>query len=332
MPAATNTHATLRTPDHPAAPIPASTPSPSPSPRPSWRSSLRLAAADIKLAHSVFALPFAVLGSFLARPDTHAASRTALQLILVLLCMVTARSWAMLFNRVADARFDAANPRTARRAVASGALPMRRAVTLALACAAAFLIPAAAFWALDSNPWPLALSLPVLAWLALYSLAKRFTWLCHALLGSALAISPLAAAIATHPPALATTPALWPLAAMVLLWVAGFDILYALQDTAFDRAAGLRSIPANLGTRRAVWISRAAHASAAGSLVAACLLEPRFGPLFWSACALAALLLIAEHLVLIRRGLAGLPIAFFTLNGLFSCLLGAAGVLDILVL
>ncbi|MBA4028291.1 MAG: 4-hydroxybenzoate octaprenyltransferase [Planctomyces sp.] len=324
MPAATDTHAPqpplTPTPDHPDA-----------SPRrPSWRASLLLAAADIKLAHSVFALPFAVLGLFLARPATHPPQHTALQLFLVVLCMITARSWAMLFNRIADARFDAANPRTARRAVASGALPLGRAVALALTCAGAFMLPAGAFWALDANPWPLALSLPVLAWLAAYSLAKRFTWLCHALLGSALAISPLAAAIAVEPAALASTPALWAIAGMVLLWVAGFDILYALQDTAFDRAAGLRSIPADLGTRAAVWISRAWHALAAASLAGACVLEPRFGPLFWSASALAAALLVAEHVVLVRRGLAGLPVAFFTLNGVFSCLLGAAGVLDLL--
>src|SRR5690606_37906682 len=107
----------------------------------------------------------------------------------------------------------------------------------------------ALFWAFFDNPWPLVLSVPTLAWIAFYSFTKRFTALCHVFLGGALAASPLAAAIAVEPGALATTPALWLLAAMVLLWVAGFDIAYALQDIDFDRATGLRSVPARLGTR-----------------------------------------------------------------------------------
>ncbi|CAN5850655.1 putative 4-hydroxybenzoate polyprenyltransferase [soil metagenome] len=308
-----------------------------PASKASLSSSLRLAALDIKLTHSVFALPFALLGAALAAFPPGASSagpaprdHRALveKFALIILCMVLARTWAMLINRIADARIDAANPRTAGRAVASGRLPPRTAMALALACALGFTGAAAAFWPLFSNPWPLALALPVLAWLALYSYAKRFTLLCHMLLGSALAISPISAALAIDPSSLAHTPALYALSAMVLCWVAGFDIIYALQDESFDRARGLHSIPAALGPRRAVYISRTLHAAAVAALFISYALEARFGLLFLTGVAVAALCLIAEHIVLQRRGLAGLPLAFFTLNGIVSCTLGALGITD----
>lgn len=308
---------------------PAHTHQSGPRERPSLGAALTLAAADIKLSHSVFALPFAVLGAFLAFDPQAGWGRFGGQLALVVACMVLARTWAMLVNRLADARFDAANPRTAGRAVASGRLPVRVAVAIAGACAAGFVAACWLFLHWFANPWPVALALPVLGWLALYSFAKRFTALCHVLLGSALAISPLAAALAVRPHALADTPALLALSVMVLLWVAGFDIVYALQDEAFDRQHGLRSIPARLGARGAATLSRLFHAGAALALLAAWRLEPRFGTLFLAGALLATLVLAAEHAVLERRGLSGLPLAFFTLNGVVSCLVGAAGVTDV---
>lgn len=307
--------------------IPAST---SAQPAATWRERLLVAASDIKLHHSVFALPFAVLGAFLARPVTAPWSRFAAHALLVVVCMVAARTWAMLVNRLADARYDAANPRTARRAVASGRLRARDARTLAAAAALAFLAACALFWVLWHNPWPLLLAPFVLAWLAFYSFAKRFTAWCHVLLGSALAISPLAAAIAVEPASLSVAPALFALFAMVTFWVAGFDVIYALQDLDFDRAAGLHSIPARFGSRGAAWIARALHVGAAAALGAAIALDPRLRTLFPVGVAIACALLVLEHVLLARRGLAGLPMVFFTLNGVVSCVLGAAGLLDVL--
>lgn len=289
---------------------------------------LRLAAADIKLAHSVFALPFAVLGAFLARPAAGPWARFGAQLVLVVLCMVLARTWAMLVNRLADRRFDGANPRTSRRVFASGRLTARQGWPIALAAAGLFVGAASLFLALFANPWPLVLAAPVLGWVALYSYTKRFTALSHLFLGGALAVSPLAAAVAVRPSSLADTPALWWLAAMVVAWVAGFDVIYALQDIAFDRAAGLRSIPARLGWRRAIWVSRLMHAGAACLLVAAWGGDPRLGWFFGAGVLIAGALLIAEHAVLARRGKEGLDMAFFTLNGFVSCTVGALGCID----
>jgi 4-hydroxybenzoate polyprenyltransferase len=292
---------------------------------------LRLAAADIKLAHSVFALPFAVLGAFLAREPHEPWSRFAAQLAIVILCMVSARTWAMLVNRLADARIDAANPRTHSRPVASGRLPFPDAFGLALAAAALFVAATALFYALFANPWPLMLSVPVLIWIGFYSFTKRFTAACHIFLGGALAASPVAAAIAVRPAAALDTPAVWWLAGMVVLWVAGFDVIYALQDIDFDRRRGLKSIPARLGWRGGVWVSRLLHAGALAMLITAWRCEPRLGPLFGAAVALVAALLVTEHIVLARGGKAGLDMAFFTLNGVVSCVLGVAGCLELVV-
>jgi len=290
----------------------------------------RLAAADIKLAHSVFALPFAVLGALLARPEAMTWPVFAGVLALVVVCMVCARTWAMMVNRLADRRIDAANARTARRALASGRLTIGSAALFTAGAAACFIAACAAFGVLNANWWPLILSVPVLGWIALYSFTKRFTALCHVFLGSALAISPIAAAIAVDPGALGRTPALGFLAGMVLFWVSGFDVIYALQDVAFDRATGLFSVPSRLGVARAIWLSRAMHAVAFGLLVGAWAVEPRFGAMFGAAVVAVAGLLIAEHAVLAKRGEDGLDMAFFTLNGIVSCVLGAAGVLDLL--
>jgi 4-hydroxybenzoate polyprenyltransferase len=236
----------------------------------------------------------------------------------------------MLFNRLVDAGFDADNPRTKGRAVASGRLSRPRAWAMAWGAAGAFMVGCGAFLVLFDNPWPLILGGPVLAWLALYSLAKRFTALCHVLLGTALAISPVAAGLAVEPArALSATHLL--VAGFVTLWVAGFDILYALQDEGFDKRAGLRSIPAALGAAASAWVARGLHAGASACLLALGLgVDARLGALTLVAWALATALLIVEHVVLVRRGLAGLPLAFFTLNGVLSLVVGGLGVADLL--
>jgi 4-hydroxybenzoate polyprenyltransferase len=292
----------------------------------------RVVASDIKLAHSVFAMPFAVLGAFLARTTDWPGTRGfLLQLALVVVSMVCARTWAMLFNRLADRRIDAANPRTARRALPAGKLTAAQGWACALTAAGLFVGTASLFGVFFGNWWPAALSVPVLAWIALYSLTKRFTSLCHLFLGGALAASPLAATIAVNPSSLSSVPALWCLAAMVLVWVAGFDIIYALQDVDFDRSAGLFSIPAKLGWSRAVWVSRGLHALALLFLLGAWAGDGRLGWLFGIGVGVVACLLVAEHIVLAKRGKAGLDMAFFTLNGVVSCVLGIAGCLDAVI-
>lgn len=296
---------------------------------------ISLALRDIKLAHSVFALPFAVLAAFLTAPrDGYQGrilwDRFAGMLSLVIVCMFFARTWAMLVNRVADARIDAANPRTTRRAFAAGSLTPRDGALLLTASAAGFLIACAGFGIFFANWWPLWLGVPVLVWIGFYSFTKRFTFLCHVFLGGALAASPLAAAIGVGGID-ALTPTLWWLAGMVLLWVAGFDVIYALQDLDYDRSVNLNSVPARFGWRGAAWISRAMHLGALACLTMAWRTEPRFGTVFAAAVVLVTTVLAFEHAVLARRGKAGIPMAFFTLNGIVSCTLGLMGVVDVLV-
>lgn len=287
---------------------------------------------DIKLAHSVFAMPFAILGVFLVAPRSDegiAWGTIAKLLVLVVVCMVFARNWAMLFNRVADAKIDAANPRTAKRAFASGALSIRDGYLLLALNAIAFMIACALFGFLFENWWPSMLGVPVLIWIAFYSLTKRFTWLCHVFLGGALAASPIAAGIATNPEMLSATPSVFWIAGMVLCWVAGFDVIYALQDLEYDQSVGLNSMPARFGWKRALWVSRGLHLIALGCLIGAMVASDRLGILFATAVGITAALLIWEHTLLIRRGRAGIPMAFFTLNGIVSVVLGAAGCVEI---
>jgi len=295
---------------------------------------LRLLAADIKLAHSVFALPFAILAAFMAAKNGTVPffewSPFAGQLALIILAMIFARTVAMLANRLLDREIDRRNPRTAGRPLPSGRLAPGTALRVLLICAALFMLICLAFGILYDNWWPAILGPPVLLWLSAYALFKRFTWLCHFALGSALAISPLAAAVAIDPASLGRQPALWLLSAMVLLWVAGFDVIYALQDLEVDRAEGLHSIPAKLGHTGSLWFSRLLHALAAAALVAAATMDDRFGPLFAAGVGIVLLLLIAEHATAARWGTTKLALTFFTLNGVISCILGALGVLDVL--
>lgn len=301
--------------------------------RPALLPRLGLAMRDIKLAHSVFALPFAVLGAFMVAPRGGAGgirwATFAGLLTLVVVCMFFARTWAMLVNRVADARLDAANPRTAKRAFAAGDLTARDGGALLALGAGGFLLACAVFGLAYANWWPLALGVPVLVWIGFYSFTKRFTFLCHVFLGGALAASPPAAALAVGGLDALTGPAappVWWLAGMVLCWVAGFDVIYALQDLDHDRSAGLNSVPARFGWRRAVWISRGLHLAAMACLVLVWRTEPRFQTLFGAGVGLVGGVLVVEHLVLARRGRAGIPMAFFTLNGVVAGAIGAVGV------
>ena len=306
------------------------------------RSNVTAVLADIKLAHSVFALPFAIAAACLAAPR-HQTEGTldenvfAIQLTLVIVCMVLARTWAMLVNRLADHEIDAANARTARRAFAARTVSVNFGLVFSLLCAIAFIATASLFFFLFKNPFPPLLSIPVLAWIALYSFTKRFTWLAHLFLGSALAVSPIATLIAMNPEIAfdpagnTTTQSIYFLSGFVMLWVAGFDIAYALQDLDFDREANLHSIPSRFGFARALWFARAFHVLAVICLFASWQSNPSLGALTLGAVVAVVLLMIAEHAILIRRGLAGLPLAFFTINGLAAVIFGLAVCLDVLL-
>jgi 4-hydroxybenzoate polyprenyltransferase len=272
----------------------------------------------IKFEHTLFALPFAFLGMLLAA-EGWPSWRTVLWIVVA---MVGARSAAMGFNRLVDRRIDAANPRTATRALPAG-LVSPPAVTLFVAASAALLVLAA--WQL--NPLALALSPVALAILFLYSYTKRFTWASHLVLGLSLAGAPLGAWIAVRGD---VAPAPFVLAAAVLLWVAGFDVLYALQDVDFDRRSGLFSIPARFGVVPALWISATLHALMLGLLA----LLPRLYPLgagFWIGWTGCLLLIAYQHGIVRPNDLSRLNAAFFTSNGVLSLWLFATTAIDILV-
>jgi 4-hydroxybenzoate polyprenyltransferase len=295
---------------------------------------IREIAADIKLWHSVFALPFAVLGAFLAWTKDEAGwAKFGRQLAMIVACMVLARTWAMLVNRLADRRLDAANERTRTRAFAAGRVSPVAGWMVAATCALGVLVLAWLFLVLDGNPWPLYLGVPVLGYLAAYSWSKRFTMLCHLLLGLALALSPLAAAIAVRPAALGQVPTIWWTAAFVALWVAGFDVIYAMQDEEFDKAHGVHSVPAALGAVGAAWVARGLHLVAMVALLAAWTSDARLGGLFGLGAGVVGALLLVEHALLARslRGGArpGLHAVFFTLNGVVSVVAGVAGCVDV---
>jgi 4-hydroxybenzoate polyprenyltransferase len=258
----------------------------------------------IKVAHSVFALPFALASLLVA---SHGRPGVRL-LALVVAAMVLARAAAMAFNRLVDARFDAKNPRTSGRALPAGRLSRAFASGFVVVCAALFVTVSALI-----NPICLALSPVALAVVLGYSYAKRFTSLCHVWLGVALAISPLAAWIAVTGVVDATTWIPGLLAFAVLFWVAGFDLIYACQDVEFDRREGLFSIPAHLGPARALALARAFHVLTVAGLAGAGALARRGWP-WWCAVAIAAGLLLWQHRIADPAQPRRLEIAFFRLN------------------
>ncbi|HEX8203418.1 MAG TPA: UbiA-like polyprenyltransferase [Isosphaeraceae bacterium] len=279
----------------------------------------------VRFSHTLFALPFALLGGVLAAHAPGGWRGGPRAWLGILLCMVTARSAAMAFNRLADRRLDARNPRTATRHLPAGRLSVRSVALFTAANAVAFV--AATLLFLPENPWPLRLAVPVLLWLLGYSYAKRFTSLAHAWLGSALMLAPLAAWIAIRGD-LAWPPAFLGLA--VLGWVTGFDIIYACQDAAFDRAAGLHSLPARLGVPRALRLAAACHAAMAGALVALGLSYP-MGAVYFVGVAVVAALLVYEHALVRPDDLTRVNVAFFQVNVGISLGLLVVGVVDLLV-
>jgi 4-hydroxybenzoate polyprenyltransferase len=278
----------------------------------------------IKFSHTLFALPFALLGAVLAAHTPEGWQGRPRDWLGILLCMATARSAAMAFNRLADRRIDALNPRTATRHLPSGQLSVASVALFTSVCIVAFIASTLLFL---PNPWPLRLSVPVLLWLLGYSYAKRFTSLAHVWLGVALMLAPIAAWIALRGD-LAWPPVLLGLA--VLFWVSGFDIIYACQDADFDREAGLHSIPARFGVRRALRLAAACHAVMIVALIALGWSYP-LGWLYFVGIGAVALLLAYEHALVRPDDLTRVNVAFFQVNIAISMGLLAFGVLDLLI-
>ena len=277
----------------------------------------------IKFSHSLFALPFAVLATFLAaRPSLP----TWTQAGLIVLCMVAARSAAMTFNRIADARFDAANPRTAGRPLVTGRISTRAAWAFFLLACGAFVLGCGGFWYFERNPWPLILCLPVLGLLCAYSYTKRFTAWSHVVLGAAIALAPPAAWIAIRPETLGA--AAWLLMAAVTFWIGGFDLIYACQDVEFDRQVGLYSVPARLGVATALWLARGFHVLTVAALVGVGIVA-ELGAWYFVGVTCAGVLLLVENAIVHPHDLSRVNLAFFTLNGIVGVVLGVLGVLDV---
>ena len=274
----------------------------------------------IKIEHTIFALPFAFMGMMLAA-EGWPSWRTVGWIIVA---MVGARSAAMSFNRWADRRIDAANPRTADRALPSGKVSPGFVAAFTLASCLLLILAA---WRLN----PLALALSPLALLLVlgYSFTKRFTWGAHLFLGLALAGAPLGAWIAVRGDVTAT-PVI--LAAAVLTWVAGFDVLYSLQDLEFDRRAGLHSIPARFGETGALWLSGALHLAMVTCLAALPgQYPPGLGLFYWLGVAGCGALLSYQHWIVRPGDLSRLDAAFFQANGLLAMWLFAATATDLLL-
>lgn len=282
----------------------------------------------IKFSHSIFALPFALIATFLAGRGLPGGLPRAGQLTLIILCMVSARSFAMTFNRLADAAIDARNPRTAGRPIPAGRIDIRSARAFLWATAAIFMLACSGFFYLYENAWPLLLAVPTLACLAAYSYAKRFTAAAHFILGGVIGFAPAAAWIAISPATINLTTAWLTLA--VLTWIAGFDIIYACQDYDVDRREGLFSVPAKLGIGRALWISRTCHVA-----TILCLwqlgLRIDAGTLYWSGLGVTGLLLAAEQSVVRPHDLSRVNLAFFTLNGCVSIVFAGLAIADLLM-
>ena len=281
----------------------------------------------IRFSHTLFALPFALLSAVMAwaanwHGDPPVRFRWQ-ELLGILVCMAMARSAAMAFNRWADRRLDALNPRTARRHLPAGILSTAAVVGFLLVCSVGFVAGTLLFL---PNRWPLVASVPVLLFLFGYSFTKRFTVLAHFWLGAALMMAPLAAWVAlraelTWPPLL--------LGGAVLLWVAGFDIIYACQDVAFDRQMRLHSVPARFGVARALRVAAGCHLGMVVLLALLPWVYPEFGWIFGSGVAAIAALLLYEHWLVRPDDLTRVNEAFFHVNAVVSLGLLAIGTLDV---
>ena len=272
----------------------------------------------VAFRHSIFALPFALQGAWLAHRGVPPWSTLAL----VIACAVSARTAAMGFNRLVDRHLDAANPRTAGRELPAGLVSAKGVVALVLACSGAFVALAFALGHLCG-----VLAVPVLAVLFFYSFTKRFTWCSHLFLGLSLALAPVGAWLAVRGNFQGDLVLPLLLALAVLCWVAGFDVLYACQDVGFDQSRGLQSIPARFGVARALRLAALLHAVVILVLVLVWLRAELSWP-FAASILLASGLLTWEHRLVTPTDLSRLNLAFFTLNGWVGVLLFLGLALD----
>jgi 4-hydroxybenzoate polyprenyltransferase len=290
----------------------------------------------VRFSHTIFALPFAIMAVLIALASAGGSAgavgpRGWLQpLVGILVCMVTARTAAMAFNRLVDRAIDAANPRTASRHLPRGAVGVAEVLGLIVASCVAFIAATLLFL---PNWLPVALSVPVLAWLLGYSYAKRFTMLAHVWLGLALGLAPVAAWIALRGQELLRDPAdILPAAILglaVAVWVAGFDTIYACQDAQFDAAHGLQSIPARLGVPRALALAAWLHGLTLLLLALLPLFVPQLGAIYWLALAAITALLIWEHSIVRPDDLSRVNEAFFNANAVIGVVLLAAIAADL---
>jgi 4-hydroxybenzoate polyprenyltransferase len=275
----------------------------------------------VKVAHTVFSLPFAFVGVAAA---SHLRPVTVRTVLLVIAAFGAARFAAMGFNRIADRRLDAANPRTAGRELPARRLSLAEAWALVIGMAGLFVLAAALL-----NPLCLALSPVALAWVSVYSYSKRFTFLSHLWLGLGMAISPVGGYLAVTG---AWSTPWWTivlLALVVTCWGGGFDVIYSLQDEAFDREHGLRSMTVRLGPAGAIAVARALHATAAAALVAFGS-AAGFGGWYFGGVGVAIALLIWEHRLVRAGDYSRLDAAFFSMNGIISAAVMAGAVADVM--
>jgi len=299
-------------------------------------STLRHLLEMIRFSHTLFALPFALLSAIMAwtlgARNTPPVDWRPQELLGILLCMVAARSAAMALNRIADRKIDATNPRTQMRHIPAGVLSTSSVCLFAMICSVAFVAATLLFL---PNRLPLYLSVPVLLFLLGYSYTKRWTSLAHFWLGASLMLAPVSAWIAIRGQFVIAEPAdLLPsvvLGGAVLLWVAGFDIIYACQDVDYDRQAGLKSVPVRLGVVGALRLAAICHFG----MIVMLLLLPVVYPLqwiYWSGVGAVALLLAVEHWLVRPDDLTRVNIAFFNINAIVSIGLLVIGTLDLLAL
>lgn len=276
----------------------------------------------VKFSHTIFAMPFAMIGFFLAVTWAgHSFDWT--KLLLVILCMVFARSAAMAFNRWLDADFDKKNPRTAQREIPAGIISASNALYFVIANAALFMVST---WFIN----PLCFFLSPIALLVVlgYSYTKRFTALCHLILGIGLSLAPIGAflAVTGH---FALLPVL--LSILVLCWVSGFDIIYAMQDEDFDRSQQLHSIPAWLGKTGGLRFSEILHLVAAGLSIAIGILG-EFHWLYWIGAGVFMLMLFMQHRLVKPHDLSRVNLAFMTTNGIASVVFAVFAIADMFIL
>jgi 4-hydroxybenzoate polyprenyltransferase len=259
----------------------------------------------VKIEHSVFALPFAYAGAFLALNAFPGWSR----LLWITVAMVSARSLAMALNRIIDAEIDARNPRTAARELPAGKLRMDQAL---LFCAVSLVVLAVSLSRLPRLTW--YLSPVVVAAFVLYPYTKRFTSLCHLFLGATIGLAPVGAWIAVTG-SMAWQP--WLLWGAVTLWIGGFDVIYACHDIDFDRREGLHSLPATVGVAAALWLTRLFHLGAVALLLAEGLVRES-GLIYFGGLAAVAALLVYENAIVTPHNLSRVNTAFMTMNGVIA--------------